>query len=935
MSLQWALVAVLLSQSVISSFSFAPQTPSYRRITATQRAASSSTPSAGQGGGIFYDGPQGRGEGESKSPVPSSTFSLSTSSKKTQNKDVVVIGGGLAGLSAALYLSQLDPNRHVTIFEREEEQTATTVASFAAAGMLAPQSERLPQGPLLDLCVASRQCYRDFVDLVEGLAEEAGEDGQKYLTHGDGKVGYVASGGFLAPAFAGDSVATWSPPDSTAKWLDATQVRELEPNLNPQVVGGWWFPEDASVDARRLTCALRAACVASGVDLKIGKEFEVSSLDLLDGQCRGLYLESGRYVKTKSVLVANGAWMRQLLPVPVEPHKGQSLSLRMPADRPPLLKRVLFAQDSYIVPKSDGRIVVGATVEAGSYDPNVTPAGLMHILHHAMQLVPGLSDLPIEETWVGLRPTTPDKGPIIGKTSWNNLFLAGGYWRNGVLLAPKTGQMLAQLIAGQEMSDSDQDLLDAFSWDRFTTPEGSKKMEMDARFAASFYPVHRRTEGSGISAAVGTELGSYSTARSASSERAKDRASLFGDNTDDLLEKAAQMGIDDASAFSGYEPTTSEKQDPAMLPKLAESDAQAVPENTYMASLNPASITTTPFEGSADAFTVQGEQLDDGDNLPSIYESIQANQATRGDIEMGTSSGGDNAKPDPGFRIYHIDPDTDEQREVPPFTTLGEVEEMLAAEKTGATTDSSNSKDQGDSILDGYQAIEDAAAETDDSAAAMMRAARTKNRSESSTSASSLDLDPDSFPSFQEQNPAAAPRNGQTPSPSPAITYPKALETSPDSSNDSNLSDIYKKILSNKAASVEMMEDAGGKDLPDPGFRIYYVDPETGEHHEVPPYSSSPDGMQQMVAKQKRDAATSNSSTSTAAGHLRQSVQETEEEGYSEKTYDGYTAIEDANSRNSREEELEAMRAARRKNRLNSSVDSSKIGVVFPDNDKA
>lgn len=650
----------------------------------------------GEGGGIFYDGPPH--EYREERPPLSSTFDFSTSVKKVQQKDVVVIGGGLAGLSAALYLSQVDPTRHVTILERETQQR-TTVASFAAAGMLAPQSERLPVGPLLDLCIASRQCYRDFVDLVEGLAQESGEEGKKYLIYGDGKVGYMASGGFLAPAFPGDSVATWSPPDSTAKWLDATQVRELEPSLSADVAGGWWFPEDASVDARRLTCALRAACVAAGVEIKIGEQFEVNSLDLLDGECRGLYLAGGKYLKTKAVLVANGAWMRQLLPIPVEPHKGQSLSLRMPADKPPLLKRVLFAQDSYIVPKADGRIVVGATVEAGSFDPNVTPAGIMHILHHAMQLVPGLADLPIEESWVGLRPTTPDKGPILGKTSWNNLFLAGGYWRNGVLLAPKTGQMIAQLIAGQELSSRDQALLEAFSWDRFTTPEGSKQMEMNARFAASMHPVHRRTVGAGVAAAVGTELGSYSTAKSAREERAKDRASLFG-GMEDSLEKAARMGTEDASVFSGYE-RQAESSAPE-LRQLPQSESLPFPENEYIASLQTAA--TTAFDGSPDAYTVKAEDFEE--DLAAIYKSIKDNQASR-DIEMGKAEEGD--KPDPGFRIYYADPATGDRREIPPYTPLGGIEAILAGAKTTARfmKEEDDSK-QGVSNLDGYQVDKDA-----------------------------------------------------------------------------------------------------------------------------------------------------------------------------------------------------------------------------------
>jgi thiazole synthase len=689
------------------------------------------------------------------------------------------------------------------------------------------------------------------VDLVESLAKESGEEGKKFLKYGDGTVGFVASGGFLAPAFAGDSVATWSPPDDTATWLDETQVRELEPNLHPEVVGGWWFPEDASVDARRLTCALRAACIAAGVDIKIGKDFEVQSLDLLNGECRGLYLQSGKYIKTKSVLVANGSWMRQLLPVPIEPHKGQSISLKMPTDKPPILKRVLFAQDSYIVPKSDGRIVVGATVEAGSFDPNVTPAGIMHILHHALQLVPGLGDLPIEETWAGLRPTTPDKGPILGKTQWNNVFLAGGYWRNGVLLAPKTGQMLAQVIAGQELSPSDQALLDAFGWDRFTSIEGGKKMAMNARYAASMHPVHRRAQGAGIAAAVGTELGSYSTARSSSQERAKDRASLFGD-LDDVLEKAALMGKDDAKVFSGYESSYD-------LEETAQSSRQ--PRESF-ASMQAAK--TSPYEGSVDAITVPGEKYDD--DLSEMYKAIQTNQARR-IIEMGPGNA-TFERSDPGFRIYYEEPSTGEKSEIPPFTPLDEIEKMM--EKLGmppveTRTSLPKSNDKANSLANGKQIIQES----------------------QSTS-------------FK--------------------TYPEVLESSQD------LTEIYKQIQQNKASkSVQFNDSSISEQRPDPGFRIYYENPETGGMREVPPYTS-PDEVQQLVEKQSGMHASS-SPTETSMDDKKSATDFETIQEYSERTFDGYTAIQQSNSRISREEELKAMKAARQKNRFLGNVDVSKIGV--------
>lgn len=264
---------------------------------------------------------------------------MSSTSSSSIPKDVVIIGGGLAGLSAALHIatSTTTNRREVTVVDampKSQDISKSTSGSFAAAGMLAPQSERLLPGPYLDLCLKSRSIYPRFVSQVESLAKdyysswcdhesnhllhnEATLEGVTATTMEPWEVGFLATGGFIAPAFAGDSVETWAPPPGggTARWLDASQgkfpmgagnnaqpryeeelikffsfclcvcvcvcqVLELEPQLHPSVVGGWWFPEDASVDARRLTCSLRAACVAAGVQLQYGPNYGVSSLDL-------------------------------------------------------------------------------------------------------------------------------------------------------------------------------------------------------------------------------------------------------------------------------------------------------------------------------------------------------------------------------------------------------------------------------------------------------------------------------------------------------------------------------------------------------------------------------------------------------------------------------------------------------------------------------
>ncbi|KAL7575130.1 hypothetical protein ACA910_000496 [Epithemia clementina (nom. ined.)] len=795
-------------------------------------------------------------------------MSTSTPSRYVQHRDIVIVGGGLAGLSIALYLTQLDPRRHVTILDREDQQSTrapkggpaaafTTVSSWAAAGMLAPHAERLPQGPLLTLCEESRQMYPDFVNLVETLAQQSGEEGFKFLKDNidnnsksskgnlePWQVGYIATGGFLAPAFAGDSVATWAPPTASgAVWLDEHQVREMEPLLNSQVIGGWWFPDDASVDARRLTRCLQAACVTAGVQLLQGPSHQVTSLDLTrtDEQacCRGLRLKGGTTLTAKDIVLANGAWMQQLLPVPMEPHKGQSVSLCMPSsyrnnddwDQPSSIRRVLFAQDCYIVPKADGRrVIVGATVEAGSWDSNVTPAGLMHILSHAMELVPALQHWAIEESWVGLRPTTPDKLPLLGRTPWSNLYMAGGYWRNGVLLAPKTGHLIAQVIlCGSGNSDpsldsQDEEYLSAFAWDRFTNPDTSLRVAANARYAAALHPLQQRTSSAGVATAVGTELGSYSTARSARAERQRDRQQLFDNSGNEaLFEQAAAMGKRDAQAYYTTKATSEKFSKPSNVEapagpasssqqQLGEGEGQRVSGSISETESNEDLVnvqsdfstvghagTTESTKETATAPDSSTKEIDD--SLEAVYAKIIANKQAAA-MSKGDSTNfakrQEDERPDPGFRIYHVDEETGEEWEVPPYTRPVDFFEQLKHRK----------KDK--------QAKQDSTASAPDSDGAL----------------------------------------------------------------------IQEKLEQIKGTNKSHQNDT--KTLPD----------------------------QSLV----REIADSNDGTGKDENNESSSA-------YNESTFDGYTVIQQANSRSSRDEELQAMREARRQNRREE-TDMEQVGIA-------
>lgn len=355
--------------------------------------------------------------------------------------DILIIGGGVIGLAIALELTH--QGAAVTVLSRDFKQAAT----HAAAGMLAPQAEALPAGPMLDLCLRSRSLYPDWTRKLEILT---GLD-----------PGYWSCG-ILAPTFAEDissGVASPEQPTVDSQWLDQAAIHQHQPGLSPQVIGGWWFPQDAQVDNRALAQALWAAAAQLGVNLCEGVTVE------------GLHHQQGRVVKAETsagdwqaeqYVLATGAWSAQLLPVPVVPRKGQMLSVRVP-NEVRLLQQVLFGTQIYIVPRQDGRIVIGATSEDVGFTPHNTPAGIQALLEQAIRLYPELQNFPTQEFWWGFRPATPDEYPILGPGPYENLVVATGHYRNGILLAPITAALLADLIVHRRTDP----LLAHFHWQRF------------------------------------------------------------------------------------------------------------------------------------------------------------------------------------------------------------------------------------------------------------------------------------------------------------------------------------------------------------------------------------------------------------------------------------------------------------------------------------
>ncbi len=333
--------------------------------------------------------------------------------------------------------------------------------SSVAAGMLAPVTEvTLIERRVLGLGLASAQRYPDF---ISDLVREAGID-----------PGYNACGTLLVARDADEAEALERELEMrrdlrlAVRRLRASEARRLEPSLAPTLRLAVEVQGDHAIDPRRLTAALEQAARRAGAELR--EADAVAGIETGSGKrVEGVRLASGETVIADQVVIAAGSWAGDLdgIPdgarVPLRPVKGQILRLHDPAG-PGLLGRVVRMAQGYIVPRGDGRYVLGATMEERGFDTSVTVGAVFELLRDATELVPGMSELVIDELSAGLRPATPDNAPAIGPGAVPGLHWAVGHYRNGILLVPVTAEIIVGGLLGEELDE----LASPFAPERFT-----------------------------------------------------------------------------------------------------------------------------------------------------------------------------------------------------------------------------------------------------------------------------------------------------------------------------------------------------------------------------------------------------------------------------------------------------------------------------------
>ncbi|MCW2988970.1 MAG: goxB [Solirubrobacterales bacterium] len=359
--------------------------------------------------------------------------------------DAIFVGGGVIGLSCAWRTAQR--GARVAVLDRAQPPAGAT---RVAAGMLAPVGELAFGEPeLLEMTLASAQLYPEFVAELEA---ETGET-----------TGY-ASQGAIHIALDRDEAAELRRVHDLqrslgleAEWLPPRRCRELEPGLTPSFNGGVHAPGEAAVDPRALMAALLAALDAAGAEVASATEVVAA---IFEGErLAGVRTAAGDELCAPAVVLATGAWAgrTEWLPEParpqVRPVKGQILELRSRDGAAPC-ERIVASERVYLVPRPDGRLIVGATSEEQGFDTAVTAGGVHELLREAYRLLPDVAEMELVASMAGLRPGTPDNLPLIGPGAVEGLILATGHYRNGILLAPLTAEAIAALLAGEQLPEA-------------------------------------------------------------------------------------------------------------------------------------------------------------------------------------------------------------------------------------------------------------------------------------------------------------------------------------------------------------------------------------------------------------------------------------------------------------------------------------------------
>src|SRR5438034_1626263 len=358
--------------------------------------------------------------------------------------DVAIAGGGVIGGSIALELARA--GLRVAVFDRQHPGQE---ASWASAGILSPAPENPGMVVMVPLGKASLALYPEFVAQVEEIS---------------GKSTGFRPKGTLEALFSRDTKAKLSTIIALhhglglrAEPLRAEDARELEPALSEEMEAAVLRPDEASVDNRALTGAIREAAQSSGAEIFSGNGAKAIWRE--KHRCVGLVLKNEK-VEAHWTIIAAGCFSAAIEGIApyaqVRPAKGQMAALR--ADELNI-ERVLWSEKIYLVPRNDGRIVAGATVEYAGFDKRTTAGGIEEILSAAIELAPGIANARIEETWAGLRPDSPDHLPILGPTDIDGLLMATGHFRSGILLTPITARLVREWITEQRVS---------VDWDRFS-----------------------------------------------------------------------------------------------------------------------------------------------------------------------------------------------------------------------------------------------------------------------------------------------------------------------------------------------------------------------------------------------------------------------------------------------------------------------------------